>query len=503
MVERGRQIDTNEVREQSTGLKEDQSNVEMRGQGVSRRTFLKLGAAAAALAAAERIGLVRVEAQEGEGYIVTRLPDVDMSEAELASANDTDGVIEMEANSPLSRLAIGLQERVNEANSGGTERAALNVSLVGDSAPAALARARGTALPYMEIKSDQTRAGDWVLREGSIVFPRQVDAYGEIEYGYMEPVEVQGYGLTRPLLTPVTSDLRRYFQDLGLRSPSVGDWVAMTVIDRGDSVIPVSLAVTNQAGEPMAVTISFGTNQEAPATPIPTLAPVMGEVVLIAEPVVEYQVDPTGEIMETMPRKWDEVEIVNNGARMGIPNGEVPAGVYNDPINNEFYVVGRFERVYRGGNLENDSDVWYGELEINNNRTITIILGLETEVIGISDLSGWSEEYGGSPGVAINQRAANFPTLQVVEYLQQNPGIPVMLEYWNDMDEQFERARNSDAYGGDERVRRVLEVYDQSDTINFLNDVVSDGQYNGSGRSVIFSGLTWMPGMFSYADRNA
>ena len=29
------------------------------------------------------------------------------------SANDTDGVIEMEANSPLSRLAIGLQERVN------------------------------------------------------------------------------------------------------------------------------------------------------------------------------------------------------------------------------------------------------------------------------------------------------------------------------------------------------------------------------------------------------
>ena len=121
MVERGRQIDTNEVREQSTGLKEDQSNVEMRGQGVSRRTFLKLGAAAAALAAAERIGLVRVEAQVGEGYIVTRLPDVDMSEAELASANDTDGVIEMEANSPLSRLAIGLQEKVNEANSGGTE----------------------------------------------------------------------------------------------------------------------------------------------------------------------------------------------------------------------------------------------------------------------------------------------------------------------------------------------------------------------------------------------
>jgi hypothetical protein len=492
MVERGRQIDTNEVQEQSTGLKEDQSNVEMRGQGVSRRTFLKLGAAAAALAAAERIGLVRVEAQEGEGYIVTRLPDVDMSEAELASANDTDGVIEMEANSPLSRLAIGLQERVNEANSGGTERAALNVFLVGDSAPAALARARGTALPYMEIKSDQTRAGDWVLREGSIVFPRQVDAYGEIEYGYMEPVEVQGYGLTRPLLTPVTSDLRRYFQDLGLRSPSVGDWVAMTVIDRGDSVIPVSLAVTNQAGEPMAVVISFGANQEAPATPIPTLAPVMGEVVLIAEPAVEYQVDPTGEIMETMPRKWDEVEIVNNGARMGIPNGEVPAGVYNDPINNGFYVVGRFERVYRGGNLEDDGDVWYGELEVNN-RTITIILGLETEVIGISDLSGWSEEYGGSPGVAINQRAANFPTLQVVEYLQQNPGIPVMLEYWNDMDEQFERARNSDAYGGDERLRRVLEVYDQSDTINFLNDVVSDGQYNGLGGVVIFSGLTWMP----------
>lgn len=501
MVERGRQIDTNEVREQSTGLKEDQSNVEMRGQGVSRRTFLKLGAAAAALAAAERIGLVRVEAQEGEGYIVTRLPDVDMSEAELASANDTDGVIEMEANSPLSRLAIGLQERVNEANSGGTERAALNVSLVGDSAPAALARARGTALPYMEIKSDQTRAGDWVLREGSIVFPRQVDAYGEIEYGYMEPVEVQGYGLTRPLLTPVTSDLRRYFQDLGLRSPSVGDWVAMTVIDRGDSVIPVSLAVTNQAGEPMAVVISFGANQEAPATPIPTLAPVMGEVVLIAEPAVEYQVDPTGEIMETMPRKWDEVEIVNNGARMGIPNGEVPAGVYNDP-NGLTYLVGRFERVYRGGNLENDSDIWYGELQVQGQR-VTVIIGEEQRVVGVSDLTGWSEEYGGSPGVAINQRAANFPTLQVVEYLQQNPGIPVMMEFRWEIEELVDSLRSRT----DEMAVRAIEYYDTWYSITDTNDFIqrsraSGGNVNLEGM-ILWEALTWMPGMFSYADRNA
>lgn len=501
MVERGRQIDTNEVREQSTGLKEDQSNVEMRGQGVSRRTFLKLGAAAAALAAAERIGLVRVEAQEGEGYTVTRLPDVDMSEAELASANDTDGVIEMEANSPLSRLAIGLQERVNEANSGGTERAALNVSLVGDSAPAALARARGTALPYMEIKSDQTRVGDWVLREGSIVFPRQVDAYGEIEYGYMEPVEVQGYGLTRPLLTPVTSDLRRYFQDLGLRSPSVGDWVAMTVIDRGDSVIPVSLAVANQAGEPMAVVISFGANQEAPATPIPTLAPVMGEVVLIAEPVVEYQVDPTGEIMETMPRKWDEVEIVNNGARMGIPNGEVPAGVYNDP-NGLTYLVGRFERVYRGGNLENDSDIWYGELQVQGQR-VTVMINFGSYDVGISDLPGWSEEYGGSPRVAIGQRVNGFPALQVVEYLQQNPGIPVMLEYNWDTDDQMNSVRSSN----NELVRRAVELYDATNTSDFIQrsraGSSSGGVHVDLDGMVLWTVLIWMPGMFSYADRNA
>ena len=174
----------------------------------------------------------------------------------------------------------------------------------------------------------------------------------------------------------------------------MGDWVAMTVIERGDSVIPVSLAVTNQAGEPMAVVISFGANQEAPATPIPTLAPVMGEVVLIAEPAVEYQVDPTGEIMETMPRKWDEVEIVNNGARMGIPNGEVPAGVYNDP-NGLTYLVGRFERVYRGGNIENDSDIWYGELQVQGQR-VTVIIGEEQSIVGVSDLTGWSEEYGGA-----------------------------------------------------------------------------------------------------------
>ena len=95
--------------------------------------------------------------------------------------------------------------------------------------------------------------------------------------------------------------------------------------------------------------------------------------------------------------------------------------------------------------------------------------------------------------------SCEFSSLAGREYLQQNPGIPVMMEYNWDTNDQMDSVRNN----SDPLIRRAVELYDATDTNDFIQrSRASGGNVNLDGM-ILWRALAWMPGMFSYADRNA
>jgi len=243
--------------------------------GVAKRmvpaVVVGAGSVAGGAAVVEGVGAHQVddvEAQEGQQYGVWSLVDVDLTPSELESVRDDE--IVLESGSDLSEQRDRFVEMMGDM-------AEEEVRLMVVYSESGLDGGKGVqGMMFLEIEADEVEINDWVLNKGSIVF-EMVGVDGSEDFGYMMPVEVEGYGMTRPVLMPMGEDLRNYLLSLGLQIPPVDDWVAMTVLDLGGGMMrPVTLGVYDQNGIPLGLVISQRDGREAPSVAAPT-SPASGE----------------------------------------------------------------------------------------------------------------------------------------------------------------------------------------------------------------------------------
>lgn len=214
--------------------------------------------------------------QTGEGTEVTPLPDAGLTAGELASLES--GQLVVEPGSELDKLVESLELKLPE---GGSLKVVYSADEEGGGSM--------TALPFIEL-TEAGRIDEIDLKAGSIVFVTGVDESGAPTYGYLEPVEVEGYGETKPMFKTMSLELADYISTLktagggAIGAPDVGEWVAMTAVgDPGNEgfVIPVTI-VGRDGEEAIAIVISsvMAGEPEAPATPEPEVRDVLmgGEV---------------------------------------------------------------------------------------------------------------------------------------------------------------------------------------------------------------------------------
>ncbi len=213
---------------------------------------------------------------------VNEIPSANLEKSELDSVDQSGGVMTLEVGSVLSGLVDKLQPLMIEGEM------SMQVAFVTGKDGVT------TGVPFLRVDKE----GGSGLKQGSIVY-----SVGD-RIGHMEPVEVEGYGLTTPVLMVMTEDLHKYLVGDGeesfglitadggkLEVPEVGKWVAVTTWSDGEEMIPVSLdAVKVKNGEPIAIVISsaMAGEKEAPATPTP---PRNGEVRLVSAEVGNPQED--------------------------------------------------------------------------------------------------------------------------------------------------------------------------------------------------------------------
>jgi hypothetical protein len=253
---------------------------------------------------------------------ITSLPDADLSSTEINSIDieAENPTVTPEPDSEMDQLIGNLQSKLESAQQQfGVDSVTLRIAFVpSENAPSEFSRAHGTGMPYLMINGEGVSIDGLALDRGSIVF-QTGENNGQPTYGYLEPVEVEGYGATTPVIEPMTAQLHDYLTDLNadLEVPAEGDWVALSFA--GDR--PVSLAANNDAGEPIAIVISFGEGQEAPTTPE---APVVG--VAIAEADVSQETN-----LEQSLDNWVSGETVLNDEDYFQLNGKpYPLGIMGD-----------------------------------------------------------------------------------------------------------------------------------------------------------------------------
>ena len=174
-------------------------------------------------------------------------------------------------------------------------------------------------------------------------------------------------------------------------------------------------------------------------------------------------------------------------ARTGLPEGDLELGTYHDP-DGQVYVAVRIERAYRGGHFENDGDVWYAETRMGD-RTLTLIIGQESWLYPAKRVNSGA---GGQPTISGEGLSGFVPVLEVVEYFQQNPGIPVMLEYTHDTEGDREAFRNTTGDLADE-AQAILRYMDLTEQDAFLAAARAGQQLPGD--YLMWTG-TWIPGFF-------
>ncbi len=217
-------------------------------------------------------GQVKVVEQEDQAENGVNPLGVELTAAEIASIQPLTGDITPEAGSALNQAVEALRQQldqINQANGGqvGTVRYASG-------------EYQGTTrgLAYLAIEHDNVRVDSrgttYELSSGDFAF---IGPDGQMSY--MQPMEVEDYGHTEPVIVMMTEELHEYLRPgndpaRGLTTvdgqpipiPDVGQLFAITGIKLENG----SYLVVNMAGwwgEPVAFQISHAGGEEAPPTP--------------------------------------------------------------------------------------------------------------------------------------------------------------------------------------------------------------------------------------------
>lgn len=213
---------------------------------------------------------------------------------------------------------------------------------------------------------------------------------------------------------------------------------------------------------------------------------------LTATVAVAQEPEPTP--IEVM-RGWCGVHLVDGGSGDFEAGAEIEFGIVI-PFSS-IYVIGQVNRVFQGGIVENDENVWYVEVGMDEDSTVLVML------TGYNNLSAVSylPIDGDTPIYPSNEVIHSFDTSLFVEYLQANPHLPVIIEYSPEMDSQIDAARASD----DPQVIELIRLYDLGDTAEFLTttQTLATSEYLPAeeiGNWVLFNSIIWAPGFFEYAE---
>lgn len=407
------------------------------------------------------------------------LPDAELTDSEKSSIDlgSERPTVNVESNSELDQLIGNLQPRLESIQQEfGEGAASIQVSIAGPEH----AQAEGSAMALLKIEKEGISIDGNELKQGTILFQTR-EENGEPTWGYLEPVTAEGYGETTPVLVPVSQEIVDYLSQFNVELPAVGEWMAMTAVERDGLLIPVSIA-GQVNGEPVGIIISFG-GSEAPATPVPGVAGV----------------EATSGIESEAERKWDDINIQSARPES---RGEMQPGIRVERGVEQITVsiVGRFEDVYQGGHFEGDEDVWYVDLEAGSN-TFTVMLGRDNWFVFASDIPLRAAD--GMPTLQVTEQARRLSAQQLAEYIKQNPGIPVMLDYWGGFEENMEAIRN--LTGEFEALSKdVMGYYDQLDMPDLLKDLrtAAGGYYSGAVTpgQIIMLDKIWIPGFHGYVD---